>query len=66
MYQGCIIRNMRTSCGSRTFPESSNSEGSKISPLTLHRAAVVPKPYPAAHLLLSQDSRTRRRIRKMR
>lgn len=23
MYQGCIMRNMRTSCGSRTFPESS-------------------------------------------
>lgn len=42
MYQGCIIRNMRTSCGSRTFPESSNSEGSKRSLLTLCPAAVVP------------------------
>lgn len=29
MYQGCIMRNMRTSCGSRTFPESSSSEGQR-------------------------------------
>lgn len=48
MYQGCIMRNMRTSCGSRTFPESSNSEGSRRSGLTLRPAASVPKPYPAA------------------
>ena len=49
MYQVCIIRNMLTSCGSRTFPESSNSEGPKRSGLTLRLEAVVPTgPYPAA------------------
>lgn len=72
MYQECIMRNMRTSSGSRTFPQSSNSEGSKRSRLTLRPAAVVPKadPEPARYpdhprhnLLLSQDSKTRRQIR---
>ena len=49
MYQGCIIRNMRTSCGSRTFPESSNSEGPKRSGLTLcpYRSLQVPALQPA-------------------
>lgn len=51
MYQGCIMRNMRTSCGSRTFPESSNSEGSERSGLTLRPVAVVPKAYPTARLI---------------
>lgn len=48
MYQGCIMRNMRTSCGSRTFPESSNSEGSERSELALRPVAGVPQAYPRA------------------
>lgn len=74
MYQGCIMRNIRTSCGSRTFPESSNSEGSERSALALRPVAGVPQAYPRArwisgppaHHLLSQDSETKRQIREKR
>lgn len=52
MYQGCIMRNMRTSCGSRTFPESSNSEGSKRNGLNLrpHLRSLNPTPQPSRYL----------------
>lgn len=58
MYQGCIMRNMRTSCGSRTFPESSNSEGQReagqlfvqqpwsLTPTPQPEGALLPPPPP--------------------